>query len=71
MKKKVLVLGDGPYGLSAAWELSKYGYDITVIEKNLKQVGYVLPMNTRVIGLTLEATVSYPKTKNLLRMFAG
>ncbi len=33
MKKKILVLGGGPCGLSAAWELSKYGHDVTVIEK--------------------------------------
>ena len=39
MKKKILVLGGGPCGLSAAWELSKYGYDITVIEKESKAGG--------------------------------
>ena len=33
MKKKILVLGGGPCGLSAAWELSRYGHDVTVIEK--------------------------------------
>ncbi|MBI2470763.1 MAG: FAD-dependent oxidoreductase [Planctomycetes bacterium] len=38
-KKKILVLGGGPCGLSAAWELSKYGYDITVIEKESKVGG--------------------------------
>lgn len=39
MKKKVLVLGGGPCGLSVAWELSKYGHDITVIEKESKVGG--------------------------------
>ena len=39
MKKKILVLGGGPCGLSAAWELSKYGYDVTVIEKEAKVGG--------------------------------
>jgi len=34
MKKKILVLGGGACGLSAAWELTKYGYDVTVIEKD-------------------------------------
>ena len=33
------MLGGGPCGLSAAWELSKYGYDITVIEKESKAGG--------------------------------
>ena len=39
MKKKILVLGGGPCGLSAAWELSKYGYDVTVIEKESRVGG--------------------------------
>ena len=39
MKKKILVLGGGPCGLSAAWELSRYGYDVTVIEKEAKVGG--------------------------------
>jgi len=39
LKKKILVLGGGPCGLSAAWELSKYGYDVTVIEKEAKAGG--------------------------------
>ncbi|TLD42891.1 MAG: hypothetical protein JETT_0791 [Candidatus Jettenia ecosi] len=33
MKRKILVLGGGPCGLSAAWELSKYGHDVTIVEK--------------------------------------
>lgn len=33
MKEKILVLGGGPCGLSAAWKLSKSGHDVTVIEK--------------------------------------
>lgn len=34
MKRKIVVLGGGPCGLSAAWELSGKGYDVTVLEKN-------------------------------------
>lgn len=39
MKKKILVLGGGPCGLSAAWELSRYGHDVTVIEKESRAGG--------------------------------
>lgn len=39
MKKKILVLGGGPCGLSAAWEISKYGYDVAVVEKESKVGG--------------------------------
>lgn len=39
MKKKIVVLGGGPCGLSAAWELSRCGYDVTVIEKDSKAGG--------------------------------
>ncbi|WP_230409916.1 FAD-dependent oxidoreductase [Candidatus Kuenenia stuttgartensis] len=39
MKGKVLVLGGGPCGLSAAWELSKHGYNVTVLEKGSKVGG--------------------------------
>lgn len=39
MKKKILVLGGGPCGLSAAWELCKYGHDVTVIEKEARVGG--------------------------------
>lgn len=39
LKKKIFVLGGGPCGLSAAWELSKYGYDVTVIEKEQRAGG--------------------------------
>ena len=38
-EKKILVLGGGTCGLSVAWELSKYGHDITVIEKESKVGG--------------------------------
>lgn len=39
MKKKILILGGGPCGLSAAWELCRYGHDVTVIEKESKVGG--------------------------------
>lgn len=39
VKKKILVLGGGPCGLSAAWELSRYGHDVTVVEKESKAGG--------------------------------
>ena len=34
MKKKVLILGAGITGLSAAWKLSEDEYDVTIIEKD-------------------------------------
>ena len=36
--KNIVVLGAGPCGLSAAWEFSKKGYNVVVIEKE-SQVG--------------------------------
>ncbi|MDD3336124.1 MAG: NAD(P)/FAD-dependent oxidoreductase [Eubacteriales bacterium] len=39
MKKKVLIIGAGPAGLTAAYELLKRGeYDVTILEKS-KQIG--------------------------------
>ncbi|MCF6158289.1 MAG: FAD-dependent oxidoreductase [wastewater metagenome] len=37
--KNIIVLGGGPCGLSAAWELSRCGLDVTVIEKDSKVGG--------------------------------
>ncbi len=39
MKGKVVVLGGGACGLSAAWELSKHGYSVTVLEKESRVGG--------------------------------
>lgn len=40
MKKKVVILGGGPCGLCAAWELSKNSdFEVTVIEKEAKPGG--------------------------------
>jgi protoporphyrinogen oxidase len=33
-KKRVVILGAGPAGISAAWRLSKLGYPVTVIERD-------------------------------------
>jgi glutamate synthase (NADPH/NADH) small chain len=32
--KKVAVVGSGPAGLSCAWELNRYGHEVTIFEKN-------------------------------------
>lgn len=34
MKEKIVVLGGGPAGISAAWRLSALGYPVTVLEKD-------------------------------------
>lgn len=39
MRGKILILGGGPCGLSAAWELTRQGCDVTVIEKGHKVGG--------------------------------
>jgi len=33
-KEKIVVLGAGPAGTSAAWRLSELGYPVTVLEKD-------------------------------------
>jgi protoporphyrinogen oxidase len=33
-KKRVVVLGAGPAGISAAWRLTKLGYPVTVLERD-------------------------------------
>ncbi|MGC9778382.1 MAG: FAD-dependent oxidoreductase [Candidatus Heimdallarchaeota archaeon] len=56
-KEKVAVIGGGPAGLSAAWDLVKRGYHVTVFEKN-KKAG----------GLLRYAVPDYRLPKNLLDM---
>src|SRR5204863_3242158 len=34
VKEKIVVLGGGPAGMSAAWRLSELGYPVTVLEKD-------------------------------------
>jgi protoporphyrinogen oxidase len=34
VKEKIVVLGGGPAGMSAAWQLSQRGYPVTVLEKD-------------------------------------
>ena len=33
-KQRVVVLGAGPAGISAAWRLTKLGYPVTVLERD-------------------------------------
>ena len=33
-KPKVVILGAGPAGISAAWRLTKLGYPVTVLERD-------------------------------------
>ncbi|NHJ39796.1 MAG: FAD-dependent oxidoreductase [Asgard group archaeon] len=45
-KEKIAIVGGGPAGLSAAWDLVKRGYNVTVFEKNNKAGGllqYAVP----------------------------
>ncbi|MBM4053652.1 MAG: FAD-dependent oxidoreductase [Planctomycetes bacterium] len=39
MKGNILILGGGACGLSAAWELCKHGYNVTVLEKESRVGG--------------------------------
>ena len=54
-KEKIVVLGAGPAGMSAAWRLSELGYPVTVLEKDTAVGGmgktitvgkYTAPANT-------------------------
>jgi len=38
-RKRVIVIGAGPAGLSAAWELTKAGHEVIVLERDPTQVG--------------------------------
>lgn len=38
-KNKVIVIGAGPAGLTAAWELANTGHDVTVLERDPQHVG--------------------------------
>ena len=72
--KKVAVIGSGPAGLTAAWELTKAGYNVTVFE-NLPEPGgmlrsgipgYRLPKNVlaseieRIKALGVEIKTNHP-----------
>jgi len=49
--KRVVILGAGPAGLSAAWELGKAGYDCTVLEARNRPGGRVFTVRK---GTTIE-----------------
>ena len=36
--KKVLIIGAGPAGLTAGYELAKHGYEVTILEKS-REIG--------------------------------
>lgn len=38
-KRRVIVVGAGPAGLAAAWELARAGHEVTVLEQDAKYVG--------------------------------
>ena len=38
-RRRVVIMGAGPAGLTAAYELMKHGVDVTVVEKDPRQVG--------------------------------
>ena len=33
-KQRIVILGAGPAGISAAWRLTKLGYPVTVLERD-------------------------------------
>ncbi|HHT9122365.1 MAG TPA: FAD-dependent oxidoreductase, partial [Candidatus Wunengus sp. YC63] len=71
MKKKILVLGGGPCGLSAAWELSKYGYDITVIEKESRVGGLCITNEYKGYRFDLGGHRFISKNKELVENVCG
>ncbi|MDO8141211.1 MAG: FAD-dependent oxidoreductase [Candidatus Brocadiales bacterium] len=71
MKKKILVLGGGPCGLSAAWELSKYGYGITVIEKESRVGGLCITNEYKGYRFDLGGHRFISKNKELVENVCG
>jgi len=39
--KKIAIVGSGPAGLTAAWQLARLGYGVTILEKRDKPGGYL------------------------------
>ncbi len=60
VRQQIVILGGGPSGLSAAWELSKKGFHVTIIEKE-SQVG----------GLCRTVTYQGPSTGQDFRFDLG
>ncbi len=55
-KKRVVVLGAGLAGLAAAWELTKAGHDVTIVEARMRPGGRVLTLREGISpGLSVEA----------------
>ena len=45
MAKKIVVLGAGITGVAVAYELSKKGYSVILLEKNDKIGGFIVVLN--------------------------
>ncbi|MDB5189781.1 MAG: hypothetical protein JWN49_107 [Parcubacteria group bacterium] len=70
MQKKIIVIGGGMAGTSAAYFLTKKGYDVTIIEKNDRLGGRIHTQLTDGISLELGAgfmTNMYPNVLQFLR----
>ena len=59
---ETLVIGAGPAGLTAAYELSQLGIQSTVLEADSVVGGISIQSTTAVIGLTSEVIVSSRKS---------
>ena len=67
---RIVVIGGGFSGLAAAYELTKAGYDVTVVEARNRVGGRLLNRTSRKLTLTEAGEIYFQKVEDILRQIA-
>lgn len=66
MSKKIIVIGSGIAGLSAAYDLSKQGNDVTVFESSLTPGGRMADLTVKGLNIHSGATIIWDNFKDMM-----